>query len=75
MCVTGPQTQPGVAEEFDKDLAKAVEYAKNPDRDIAKSGALYGGQGSKAMSEFNDMEMIRDLMIEYQDDCLEQPDE
>jgi sphinganine-1-phosphate aldolase len=74
MCVTGPQTQPGVAEEFDKDLAKAVEYAKKPDRDYAKSGAFYGGQGTKATTEFNDMDMIRDFMIEYQDDCLEQPD-
>jgi len=75
MCVTGPQTQPGLVEEFEKDLAKAVVYAKKPDRLIAKSGALYGGQGSKALTDFNDMDMIRDLMIEYMDDCLEQPDE
>lgn len=75
MCVTGPQTQPGVVEEFDKDLADAVQYARNPKRTIAKSGALYGGQGSKAMTDHNDMEMIRDFMIEYQDDCLEQPDD
>lgn len=75
MCVTGPQTQPGVVEEFDRDLADAVQYAKNPDRTIAKSGALYGGQGAKAMTDHNDLEMIRDFMIEYQDDCLEQPDE
>jgi hypothetical protein len=75
MCVTGPQTQPGLAEEFDRDLTEAVAYAKKPARSIAKSGALYGGQGSKAMIEHNDMEMIRDIMIEYQDDCLEQPDD
>lgn len=75
MCVTGPQTQPGLAEEFDRDLAEAVVYAKNPGRTIAKSGALYGGQGTKSMTDHNDMEMIRDLMIEYQDDCLEQPDD
>ena len=75
MCVTGPQTQPGLAEEFDRDLAEAVAYAKKPARSIAKSGALYGGQGSKSMIEHNDMEMIRDIMIEYQDDCLEQPDD
>jgi len=74
MCVTGPQTQPGLVAAVEKDLAKAVVYAKNPGRSIAKSGALYGGQGSKAMTEFNDMGMIHDLMIEYQDDCLEQPD-
>lgn len=75
MCVTGPQTQPGLVQEFEKDLAEAVVYAKNPDHTLAKSGALYGGKGSKAMTDFNDMEMIRDLMIEYQDDSLEQPDE
>jgi sphinganine-1-phosphate aldolase len=75
MCVTGPQTQPGLAEEFDKDLAEAVVYAKNPEHNIAKSGALYGGAGSKAVTEYNDMDMIHDIMVEYQDDCLEQPDE
>ncbi|MBW2181059.1 MAG: aminotransferase class V-fold PLP-dependent enzyme [Deltaproteobacteria bacterium] len=75
MCVTGPQTQPGLPEEFDRDLTEAVAYAKNPARSIAKSGAMYGGQGSKSMVEHNDMEMIRDIMIEYQDDCLEQPDD
>ena len=75
MCVTGPQTQPGLVEEFEKDLAKAVAYAKKPDRLIAKSGALYGGQGSKTLTDFNDMDIIRTLMIEYMDDCLEQPDE
>jgi len=75
MCVTGPQTQPGLVELFETDLADAVEYAKKPKTSIAESGALYGGQGSKSITEFNDMTMIRDLMIEYQDDCLEQPDD
>ncbi|MCP4693707.1 MAG: aminotransferase class V-fold PLP-dependent enzyme [Desulfobacterales bacterium] len=75
MCVTGPQTQPGLVELFDTDIADAVVYAKNPDHAIAKSGALYGGAGSKAMVENADINMIRDLMIQYTDDCLEQPDE
>jgi glutamate/tyrosine decarboxylase-like PLP-dependent enzyme len=41
-CITGPQTQPGVAERFVKDLADAVEYAKHPTTEIPKSGFLYG---------------------------------
>jgi len=43
MCVTGPQTQDGVAEAFATDLAAAVEYAKNPERPEPKSGGVYGG--------------------------------
>jgi hypothetical protein len=43
MCVTGPQTQPGVVEAFGADLAEAVEYAKNPKQQQAASGAIYGG--------------------------------
>jgi len=43
MCVTGPQTQPGVADDFARDLAEAVAYAKNPPQPEPKSGALYGG--------------------------------
>lgn len=43
MCVTGPQTQPGVTEEFAKDLADAVAYAKDPPADAPKTGSMYGG--------------------------------
>ncbi|MEK7794014.1 MAG: aspartate aminotransferase family protein, partial [Candidatus Hydrogenedentota bacterium] len=43
MCVTGPQTQEGVAEAFAEDLDAAVEYAKNPPRPEPKSGGVYGG--------------------------------
>ncbi|MGA7690126.1 MAG: aminotransferase class V-fold PLP-dependent enzyme [Jiangellales bacterium] len=45
-CVTRPNTQPGVAEQFDTDLRAAVEYAKNPASDLPRSGALYGFGGS-----------------------------
>jgi len=45
MCVTGPQTQPGVVEEFARDLAGAVSYAKNPPTLQPKSGGVYGGGG------------------------------
>lgn len=43
MCVTRPQTKPGVTDRFATDLAKAVEYAKSPESDTPKSGGLYGG--------------------------------
>ncbi len=43
IAVTRPQTQPGVVEAFAADLAEAVEYAKNPDRDRPQTGAIYGG--------------------------------
>lgn len=46
LCVTLPQTQPGVAEKFVEDLREAVEYAKNPPQPQALSGAVYGLSGS-----------------------------
>jgi sphinganine-1-phosphate aldolase len=45
-CVTRPNTTAGVAEAFLGDLREAVEYAKNPARDLPKSGALYGLGGT-----------------------------
>ncbi len=53
MCVTRPQTQEGLVEEFAKDLAEAVEYAKNPKADKAVTGAIYGGlpKGVPALQE------------------------
>ena len=45
MCVTGPQTQGGVAEAFERDLADAVEYARHPPHANPKSGGVYGGGG------------------------------
>ena len=45
MAVTGPQTQPGVAEAFCADLADAVAYALENRDSPAKSSAVYGGAG------------------------------
>jgi hypothetical protein len=45
MCVTGPQTQPGVVEAFDRDLAEAVAYARNPPQATPRSAGIYGGGG------------------------------
>jgi sphinganine-1-phosphate aldolase len=41
-CITLPQTQPGVAEQYVRDLAEAVEFAKHPPYEIPKTGFLYG---------------------------------
>ena len=41
-CVTGPNTQPGVAEDFLADLRAAVDYALEHHGEPAKSGAMYG---------------------------------
>jgi glutamate/tyrosine decarboxylase-like PLP-dependent enzyme len=41
-CITLPQTQPGIAEMFVKDLKEAVNFAKNPPYEMAKTGFLYG---------------------------------
>lgn len=43
MAVTRPQTQPGVAEAFDADLADAVAYALEHVGEPAQSSAIYGG--------------------------------
>ncbi|MCP4753673.1 MAG: hypothetical protein GY866_22545, partial [Proteobacteria bacterium] len=73
MCVTGPQTQPELVENFEKDLKEAVAYAKNPPQSVPKSGALYGGQGTQSVAENVDQAGAREMMIAYQDSCLEQP--
>jgi glutamate/tyrosine decarboxylase-like PLP-dependent enzyme len=75
MCVTGPQTQPGLVELFKKDLAEAVSYAQNPPDPIPRSGALYGGQGARTTVESVDQNAVKERMIRYQDACLEQPRE
>ncbi|MFM8774011.1 MAG: aminotransferase class V-fold PLP-dependent enzyme [Actinomycetota bacterium] len=41
-CVTGPNTQPGVADDFLADLRLAVDYALAHQGEPAKSGAMYG---------------------------------
>jgi hypothetical protein len=43
MCVTRPQTRPGIAEAFETDLAEAVAYAGKNRGAEPKSSAIYGG--------------------------------
>ena len=50
-CVTRPNTAPGVAEAFLKDLRDAVAYAKHPAHAEPRSGALYGLGGTPEGNE------------------------
>lgn len=47
-CVTRPNTRPGLAEEFARDLADGVAYAQAHRGEPARSGALYGMAGTPA---------------------------
>ena len=75
LCVTRPQVRPGLVEEFEADLAKAVDYAKSPPNPLPQSGALYGGAGARATSEAVDQDRVRAGMIAYQDRTLSLPDQ
>ncbi|ABC35923.1 pyridoxal phosphate-dependent decarboxylase family protein [Burkholderia thailandensis] len=46
MCVTGPQTQPGVAKRFRQDLGAAVDYARRHTHARAQSSGVYGGDSA-----------------------------
>ncbi len=64
MCVTRPQTQPGVVERFAGDLADAVAYAKAPSRPAPATGAVYGTI-PKDMPELQ--KMVTDFMVGFLD--------
>jgi glutamate/tyrosine decarboxylase-like PLP-dependent enzyme len=65
MAVTRPQTQPGVAEMWEQDLAAAVAHARERGDEPAESSAVYGGVpgGLNADAE----EMIRGVMTQLMD--------
>jgi len=73
MCVTGPQTQPGVVARFGSDLSDAVAYARAPDQPVPRSGALYGGQGTRARADDVDQTRLRERLLDWVDSTLEQP--
>jgi len=64
MCVTRPQTQPGVVDAFKADLADGVAYAKGPHEAAPKTGAVYGSM-PKNIPQVD--EAIRAAMIEMID--------
>jgi sphinganine-1-phosphate aldolase len=65
MAVTRPQTQPGVVEQWARDLAEAVEYAIAHRDEAAKSGAIYGGVAGGMSAEAD--EFIRAVMADMMD--------
>jgi glutamate/tyrosine decarboxylase-like PLP-dependent enzyme len=71
MCVTRPQTRPGVVEAFANDLAEAVEYAKKPPRERPETASLYGG--FPKVPEFR--KMVRDVMVGMIDSMHDVPSE
>ncbi len=64
MCVTRPQTQPGIVDAFGADLSAGVDYARNPTREKPASGAVYGGlpRGDTAIRE-----MVAGIMMNMLD--------
>jgi hypothetical protein len=67
MAVTGPQTRPGVVEEFTTDLAAAVDYAreKTAAGEEALMSAIYGGVAGGLTSEVE--ELVVSIMSEMLD--------
>jgi glutamate/tyrosine decarboxylase-like PLP-dependent enzyme len=67
MAVTRPQTQPGVAEAFDRDLADAVAYAKDHAGEAAQSSAVYGGVEGGMTNEADDfIRLMMESMMDAQ---------
>ncbi|MBW2254753.1 MAG: hypothetical protein JRI25_09180 [Deltaproteobacteria bacterium] len=60
MCVTGPQTWPGVVEAFAEDMADAVPHARAQGDARPMSSAIYGGGASGLPIETP--EQVRDLL-------------
>lgn len=67
MAVTGPQTRPGVVEEFSTDLAEAVSYAKEKAAagEEAFMSAIYGGVAGGLTTEVE--ELVVAVMTEMLD--------
>jgi glutamate/tyrosine decarboxylase-like PLP-dependent enzyme len=65
MAVTRPQTQPGLADEFARDLAEAVDYARGHKDEKPMSSAVYGGVEGGMTAEAD--EFIRSVMEDMLD--------
>ncbi len=66
ICVTLPQTAPGLADRFVEDLAQGVAYAKTPPATPPRSGAVYGGGASGL-----DPSIVNELMLAWMDATYE----
>lgn len=69
LCVTGPQTRPGVAEAFATDLADAVRYARNPPRPKPLSSGVYGGAGGLDPGDAAAARMFFTVALDAMADC------
>ncbi len=65
MCVTRPQTQPGVREAWAVDLAAAVAHAQTHAAEPAKSSSIYGGISGGLTEEAD--QFIRAVMGDMMD--------
>ena len=65
MAVTGPQTQPGVVDQFAADLAEAVAHGAAHREDTPGSAAIYGGVAGGMTSDAD--EFIRLVMGDMMD--------
>jgi glutamate/tyrosine decarboxylase-like PLP-dependent enzyme len=65
MAVTGPQTQPGLAEKFAADLDEAVQYGIERKDEPAGSAAIYGGVSGGITDEAD--EFIKVVMADMMD--------
>ncbi len=72
MCVTRPQTQPGVVEAFAEDLDAGVAYAEKPASETPRTGGMYGGQ-PKGVPEVQ--QAVRTIMVNMLDACQDVPPE
>ena len=72
MAVTRPQTQVGVLERWEVDLADAVAYAEAHADAPAQSGAIYGGVAGGPSAESDDL--IRFFMADMMDQQQSIPD-
>jgi glutamate/tyrosine decarboxylase-like PLP-dependent enzyme len=71
MCVTGPQTRPGVVDAFASDLNDAVAYAREHRTEAPRSGSMYGGAGAHMSTEDRDRMMA--LIAGYMDMVTDGP--
>jgi hypothetical protein len=71
LCVTRPQTRPGVAEAFAADLADAVVYAREHRGQRPRSSAIYGG-GAEGL-DVDTPEAVRALLVAALDVLQEYP--
>ena len=65
-CITLPQSQPGIAERYVRDLADAVQWAKDPPYEVARTGFLYGMGGSEDGREMQRLGMKAYLDAGYE---------